>query len=382
MKTKFRFLLFFLFSGISFNCVYADAQDYLIIVDAGSTSSKLHLFNYNSNTAVPEITEVFSEKVSPGLSSYAEDPQNAGASLAKLLDDVNTQLANRHVDANKVTVNVMATAGMRLLPINQQQAIYANVSDYIHTHSPFLLGTIGTITGKMEGLYGWLDVNYLNHTFQNHTTPEGSIDMGGASTQIAFIPEHPTEVSNLIHLTINGQSYPVFSISFLGLGQDEARLQMNQDPEASACYPQNYSFAPSSLGNYSFDQCTHAYANVIAEDHVKQSIPTIAPEQHFVAYSSIYRAYSFFNVLQSPDKVNVDHQIKEVCAETWEQMQVNYPNEAPVYLANYCANGTYISNLLYKNYGLHGVQLKVVDQINNQSIDWTLGAALYQLLPQ
>ena len=48
------------------------------------------------------------------------------------------------------------------------------------------------IDGRMEGVYGWIAVNYMlgrfDHAFvePNRQTTVGALDMGGASTQITY----------------------------------------------------------------------------------------------------------------------------------------------------------------------------------------------------
>jgi len=48
-------------------------------------------------------------------------------------------------------------------------------------------------------------------------------------------------------------------------------------------------------------------------------------------------------------------------------------------LSNYCANGVYVTELLYNTYQITGDDLQVADTVNQRSIDWTLGALIHQL---
>src|SRR3990167_775198 len=197
--TIFVFMLISAISGLAF----AESSHYAIIVDAGSSGSRLHIFEYN-NTAkrVPVIKDIFSEATKPGLSSFAEHPEDASSSLKKLLDDATQALQQQQINPHAVTINILATAGMRLLPEDKQTAIYTNVINYLKNNYAFIIGEVTTINGKTEGLYGWLDINYLLGNFAPHQATMGSLDMGGASTQIAFrSEEHTSELqsqSNLV----------------------------------------------------------------------------------------------------------------------------------------------------------------------------------------
>jgi hypothetical protein len=370
--------LFFL-GLVSGSLAYAEAQHYSIIVDAGSTGSRLHLFSYENSSGTPAITDVFSEKVKPGLSSFTQNPVDAGASIGKLISDANTKLSTLGVNPKDVSVSVMATAGMRALPLETQSQIYDQVRTYLtENHYANPLAFIGTITGQQEALYGWLDVNYLNGTFSSNASSLGSIDLGGESTQIAYqISDDSQTQPNITSLTINGKVYHVFGTSFLGLGQDKSRQTMNQMENAPSCYPIGYTGDVS--GDYTFEGCASNYDQILSSYHITSQLPPIPENQVFVAYASIYYAYHFFDLIQSPDEKNAKNRIAQICSLSWSQLQTDYPSENPQYLSSYCANGTYIHQLLYTQYQLSGDQLNVTDQVQNQPIDWSMGAMLYQI---
>ena len=56
----------------------------------------------------------------------------------------------------------------------------------------------------------------------------GALDMGGASTQMTFIPEHPEELYSNTSFTISlyGQTYNGYTHSCLCYGQTEAHRQL------------------------------------------------------------------------------------------------------------------------------------------------------------
>ena len=91
---------------------------YGIMLDAGSTGSRVHVYHF---TYCPEAPgrpllqgEVF-EKVTPGLSHYAASPADAAASLAPLLDTAQRSIP-RHLWAS-TPIALRATAGLRLLKV-------------------------------------------------------------------------------------------------------------------------------------------------------------------------------------------------------------------------------------------------------------------------
>lgn len=352
---------------------------YAILIDAGSSSSKLHIYEFDKSTDMPTVKDMYSESVKPGISSFATDPENAGKSLKTLLDDAATFLKNNSANLETTKIDVLATAGMRLLPEDQQQAIYANITDYIQTNYSYSIGEIKTISSKMEGLYGWLDINYLLGNFQNQSDTVGNIDMGGASTEIAFETTDTSKPNDEVDFTLNNKHYIVFSKSFLGLGQDESRDSMLSQANANVCFPQDYPMSDGKVGNYNFASCSDLYLQLLKEKHVsKEIIPT--GTQTFVAHAGIYYTYNFFSSDTTPDRATFEYKLQNICNESWDQIQKDFPNISVSYLANYCADGTYESRLMYEAYKLPGSQLIISNQIGQTSIDWTLGAVLHGLI--
>lgn len=355
------------------------ADDYQIIVDAGSSGSRLHLFEYSSKKPVPVIKDIYSDNTKPGLSSYEKNPQDAGASLQKLLDGAMQKITEKKVRPQDVKISVLATAGMRLLPEEKQKAIYENVTAYLKQNYAFDVNRVETISGKLEGLYGWLDVNYLYQNFQNRKPTIGSIDMGGASTQIAFAADYSKKPEDSFKLTIGGQQYTVFSKSFLGMGQDQARLAMNNYPEALYCYPAGYPLTQTIIGNFNFKNCDAVYADFISKKQVVEQIVS-TKNNTFVAYSGAYHAYEFFYSDKAPDQGRMETNIQATCAKTWDKLKEEYKDIPEKFLSGNCANGTYMSNLFHKTYELRGKQLIIANKIKDQDIDWTLGALLHSLI--
>ena len=378
MKKINQLLVFSLFLAPA-QVLFASTS-YKIYIDAGSTGSRIHLFqNDTAENTTPVITELFTESVSPGLSSFATNPSDAGESLKPLLDDVSTQLKQRGI-STVTPVNVYATAGMRLLPVDQQSPIYADVSAFIKdNYSLVKPGDIQTITGKMEALYDWLDVNYLAENFQKHQATTGALDLGGASAELALETADTTKPLDETTLSINGQSYRVYSISFLGLGQDQARGTIGNNALAPACYPQSYPMNGSTVGDYAFNGCRTTYGSELVKQDVTNQLVNLT-DAKFVAFSGAYYTYKFFQPSLVADRNAYDTAIKTVCAQSWEQLQQSYPSESVAYLSTYCANGAYVDDLLYQTYHLTDAQLTISNKVNGKSIDWTLGAALYASL--
>lgn len=110
---------------------------------------------------------------------------------------------------NHTSVKYQATAGMRLLPDSEQEAVYDALYEGLMESDRFVFrgmgrGDIATLSGELEGFYGAVAANYLQGIVDaelrfpagsnieagvQHSGPVGALDMGGSSTQIVFLPE-------------------------------------------------------------------------------------------------------------------------------------------------------------------------------------------------
>ncbi|NXV08648.1 ENTP8 diphosphohydrolase, partial [Cettia cetti] len=196
----------------------------------------------------------------PGISSYADDPAGAGASLKPCLDK-----AMKIVPAEQqrdTPTYLGATAGMRLLReenSTKAEQVLAEVSKAIGEYPVDFRGA-QILTGSEEGSFGWITVNYLLETLVKFSFAErwehpqdtevlGALDLGGASTQITFQPGVPVQDRNTsVFFRLYGTNYSLYSHSYLCYGQTQAlKMLLAALHQASSsaqishpCYPQGY----------------------------------------------------------------------------------------------------------------------------------------------
>ncbi len=378
---KLVFIILIIANLAFFSHAFAHKANYYIILDAGSTGTRLHFFKHNNDKNMPVIEDIFSEKNNIPLVAFAEHPEQSYEAIDLLLQNAVKKIHEHHLEM-PVPIALLGTAGMRLLSSDQQQSIYQQLKNEVADHykNELTLKNAQTISGKMEGIYGWLDVNYLQKNFQNNTPTSGSIDIGGASTQIAFATDKSKKSIDEVSLTLNKVNYIVFSKSFLGLGMDQARESMNIDENSGFCYPKNYNTIQK--GKFDLASCAIIYNQVIDNYHIDQlSMPTYKVPS-FVAFSGVYYTYHFFGLDPTVPSQDTLEQttIKPTCSNTWETLKEAYPTESENYLANYCANGIFVTDLLYRSFQLQHQQIHVLSKINENKIDWTLGAMLYTII--
>ncbi|XP_074262260.1 ectonucleoside triphosphate diphosphohydrolase 6 isoform X4 [Saimiri boliviensis] len=203
---------------------------YGIMFDAGSTGTRVHIFQFTQPPReTPTLTHETFKALKPGLSAYADDVEKSAQGIQELLD-----VAKRDIpfDFWKATPLVLkATAGLRLLPGEKAQKLLQKVKE-VFKASPFLVGDdcVSIMNGTDEGVSAWITINFLTGSLK---TPGGSsvgmLDLGGGSTQIAFLPRvegtlQASPPGYLTALRMFNRTYKLYSYSYLGLGLMSARL--------------------------------------------------------------------------------------------------------------------------------------------------------------
>jgi len=227
---------------------------YGIQIDAGSSGTRLYIYEwaaresevdlghdptpFSHSTSKPTPNQVaFSIRVTPGLSSFGTDaaltPSMAGPSLAPLFAFASSTLSTEGCDlACQATVPVFlgATAGMRILNVAKSEEIMGSVQGFIATSSGFRFDDVSwarIISGEEEGGYGWLAVNWLLGSWQDRATAAttvGALDLGGASTQMSFLPAESI-LASYFNVNVNDEATGIYTHSYLYYGQDQALEQ-------------------------------------------------------------------------------------------------------------------------------------------------------------
>ncbi|KAF2744972.1 guanosine-diphosphatase [Sporormia fimetaria CBS 119925] len=221
---------------------------YALMVDAGSTGSRIHVYKFNNCGPAPELeSEVFEQTAKreggSGLSAYGGDPEGAAKSLDVLLD---VALKNVPESYQRCTpIAVKATAGLRKLGEKPSQDILKAVRTRLETQYPFPVvseekGGVEVMDGKFEGVYAWITTNYLLGKISGvDKEPTAAVlDLGGGSTQIVFeptfkeaahggMPDKLAEGDHKYELSFGARSFELYQHSYLGYGLMEARNNLH-----------------------------------------------------------------------------------------------------------------------------------------------------------
>lgn len=161
------------------------AKSYALMIDAGSTGSRLHLYTFShcdpAPDALPKLEDEGFFTTKPGLSDYRGSPVEAAESLRGLMDHA---MEGVPADMRRCTpIAVKATAGLRLLGEEESSAILKAVETWLENSWPFKLVQDGVTVmdgrdeGKsragagagagtsadplLPGVYAWITINFV-----------------------------------------------------------------------------------------------------------------------------------------------------------------------------------------------------------------------------
>ncbi|XP_033094276.1 ectonucleoside triphosphate diphosphohydrolase 8 isoform X3 [Trachypithecus francoisi] len=264
----------------------------------------------------------------------------AGESLQGCLEEALVLIPE--AQHRKTPMFLGATAGMRLLrQKNSSQArdIFAAVTQVLG-RSPVDFWGAEVLGGQDEGAFGWITVNYGLGTLVKYSftgewiqPPEetlvGALDMGGASTQITFVPGGPIlDKSTQADFRLYGSNYSVYTHSYLCFGRDQMLSRL-----------------------------------------------LVGLVQ---AFSNFYYTFHFLNLTSGQSLSTVNTTIWEFCQRPWKLVETSYPGQDR-WLPDYCASGLYILTLLHEGYRFSEEtwpSLEFRKQAGGVDIGWTLGYML------
>lgn len=399
---------------------------YGVVIDSGSSGSRIMVYRWidpasatlGSPSELPDsfydgppiisLEDGWTTKITPGVSTFGTKPSKVWKNHYRRL----IQFAENIVPAAQIPetpIYVLSTAGMRLLPDQQRADVLQQTCKLIRRNSRFLLPDcaehVKVIDGSTEGLYGWLALNYLMGLYAKpsveNKNPEsiGFLDMGGASTQIAFVPaeeeisKHDEDLATVVLRKNNGktQEWRVFVETWLGFGANQARsrhlnalihLYVGSNPTTNKrtikdpCMPagailKNYEYEGKKFtiqGTGSYDQCLKDTYPLLMKHLPCKDDPCLfngvhAPKMDFekdkfVGISEYW--YSANDIFHSGGEYNFhtfNEKVKSFCDSKWDVIQKNsrngeYLNLPETALLDACFKATWVLNVLHEGFGL------------------------------
>ncbi|XP_015804642.2 ectonucleoside triphosphate diphosphohydrolase 3 [Nothobranchius furzeri] len=443
-KCRIAGVVLLLLAGIAALVTVAVVQDTLkrkeyslefgIVIDSGSSRSNVYLYEWpgekENETGI--VTERMNCKVKGvSISGMKVDPikdEETWKGFNRCMDDIIKSIPEAKHKTTPLFLG--ATAGMRLLQEENKQRseeVMESLRGYL-TSLPFNFQNASIMTGQEEGLYGWITVNYLMGNFLEknlwnaYVHPQGaktvgSMDLGGASTQIAFQVQERGNGPDYLQVKLYGYPYTVYTHSFLCYGKNEADkrildkiVQESSNPTSivNPCYPRGYNTtlnvseiydtectkkartynpdqklylvgAPDSekcgeivKSIFDFKTCSTSHCSF---DGVEQ--PPVTGE--FMAYAGFYYLAQALMVNGTSDLDQFKASVENFCQTPWTVLKQQKSLIADKHLRTYCYSTRYILTLLADGYKFNKETWKNIHfekTIKETHIGWSLGYML------
>jgi len=404
----------------------ANQDKYGVVIDAGSSGSRIWVYKWDNSGSAKTLRKPQavgkSFKVEGGIAAYATNI----TALENILKRLTTEAAKEVPASIQATTPIyfFATAGMRLL----EQQIMNDAIDHIRVilrnknFNPFKLYNqhfhAKVLSGEEEGVFAWICVSYLLGKFEPIINPAqqtsetvGIMEMGGASTQIAFIPDSGNILESKFPLRIASQRYPLYIKSYLNYGIDKVNSWIRQQLKSrntaatkidNPCMMRGEKETEDGVewtGTGKPAECVELlklHVNKIPGDGCNAKpcaigpvyMPSIPTNKTFYAVGAFIGALQTLGVA-APDgsfrleSVNTtanaycQREITEVEAEFTAKNRTLSREK----LSKGCVVGLYMNVLMNHGYELdvNRDKLRSLGTINGTDIDWTLGAVLYEI---
>ncbi|WP_252180629.1 hypothetical protein [Endozoicomonas sp. 4G] len=333
------------------------------VVDAGSTGSRLHIYEYSSDPAngMPVIREKTLSKIKGGVHE-------------EKVDSLDGYLQRLFASASKENINDIyfySTAGMRQIGPEKRAALNDEVRKRLKEKFPSATIEVATITGRKEGLYAWLALNYDNSRIKLQGDTIGILELGGASTQIAYEVDKDEDFI----VKINSKTYKLNAESFLGLGLDHA---ISQYLNRASCFPVDYTLPDGRNGTGDFVTCTEKIKPLITRVQEINNYIGFRPPRNthsFLAIAGFDYTATELGISKNFSIKDLDEQGMAFCNSAWDELKsgkTSYPVNP--FLWHYCFDAAYEKDLLTFGYRLDAIDIPIntASSIDYKS-DWPLG---------
>ncbi|KAI3917040.1 hypothetical protein MKX01_003489 [Papaver californicum] len=419
----FLFYLFTIAKGIHQSSKFDESKPkgFGVIIDAGNTGSRIHVFEFLNEGRIPFIgfdgKGSKSLKVRPALVEFADDPDNAGSSILRLLKFAKKRVPKTQWKNTRVWL--MASEGLRGVGLDASKAILDSCRRILRS-SGFLFENewASLLTGQDEGVYAWVGANYaLGTLVSDPQETTGIVELAGFSVQVTFALREPAPMEFSRMITLAGVTYNLYAQSTVRLGQDAAWKSVHNSNVltsssgslkeiASPCIPKGYGrtlspsvavdashkelLAPDSVGNFSAcrskasallqkrsDECLHPPCETVSTFLPQLRDKPVLPENFF--YIS-----EFFGLVPKTTLTELESAGRHYCDDDWEKLKDEHQGIDELDLLRYCFSSAYVVALLHDGLGIpmNDKRIGFANQAGSVPLDWTLGAFILQTVAE
>ncbi|KAL6548887.1 hypothetical protein OROHE_008732 [Orobanche hederae] len=361
------------FFSIVFFIVYGywskeDSSKFRIVIDGGSTGTRIHVFEYKvEEDGVPKFDfgpgGLGSMRVTPGLSTYVDFPEEAGGSLMELLEFGKRR--GPEMFWKETEIRLMAPIS-RFEVAREDYGVVPESSELVR--------------GSDEGLYAWVVANYaLGSLGGDPKQTTGIIELGGASAQMTFVSNETLPSVFSRKLNYGNATYTLYSHSLLQFGQMWHTDSMKELIVSGAlpspaepikkglvidpCTPKRYSgeeYAASFDARGNFSDCKAAALAFLQhkkEDCTYQHcsvgstfIPKI--DGKFLATENFFHTSKFVGLASELLLSDMMTAGQNFCENDWSSIRKKHPSTDDEDLLRICFSSAYIVAFLHDSLGI------------------------------
>lgn len=320
--------------------------DYRIVIDAGSTGTRLHIFKTNisnKSDVLPEIEEIFFTQTSTGIASHINNQREINEHLSSIFNPAQRFCFQSKIPCNTAPVHFLATGGARILKPSQQKNLFNYVQTWLEDYSIFL-NVVETriLTGKEEAELGWL--SSFENELRNNKPLGAYFELGGASLQYAYLLDGPKDSNT--HFHTSKKDIYLKTGSWLGFGVVEAtkRVVNYWHISQSTCYPKGV----DKKSNFNYPKCFSLFKNYLEvnqnfESH-RNLVDKIVQENLPIKLGAAFD-YLIADGFKVYDPGKYHDKLKTVCAMPWRKIRNDYIDLVSYHQTDICANGTFLLSL-------------------------------------
>ncbi|EGR29482.1 nucleoside phosphatase family protein, putative [Ichthyophthirius multifiliis] len=366
-----------------------DQKCYAVALDAGSSGTRANIYNIDcfKQYYVPNLdyrsSEVQKQKEFPRLAQFQTKVNLLKVDLFMPIFNYLNSIIESPKTRKRTPIMLGATAGMRLLTPNQQQYII-NESITILSQSEYYFPNdpkeqkkwCQIITGPQEGAYLWLNMNYLlgnlnmeNLNKQNTVT---TIDIGGASSQVAFVPiENRVEKNNQnmdMDIILEKMDYKKLrSYTFLGFGVNQARYNIIKSVISNS---ENINLVQNKKNNEKINvyfPCANNGQKIkLPENHQIYAVSNASDSAKFLKFKREFKMQDYYEKLEYLYQMN------------WQQVNLQFWGDKNLYEKVF--NAAYVYTLLQEVYNLKYDQIvNVPDRVDTIYPGWDLSYLMIRI---
>lgn len=408
---------------------------HVIIIDAGSTGTRCHVFRVAATTSMSSTNVKYSSvtpklilptksfKTTPGLSARALDPSGIDAALRPLLNFARESVPTENW--KETQIHLMATAGLRHIEQHLSESIIEACRETLR-ESPFLFEKdewASVLPGTKEASYGWTAVNYAFNALSPMKTPKetyGVLELGGASMQVTYAVPQAT-AKNMVQkkhketVRVGDSVKYLYASSLLGLGHEAARAEyhaiLRKEYEKTGEKPDNpcinRGWTPQTTVQHgealsvgagpskptgNFTACYEMTKKLLGLAENARDCPRTPcgmRKEHlppfdgkFLATENFHYTAEFFKLGKSTTIRDFQHAGEKLCAESWEDVvkerfKKDKKKWEEIDLSKYCFSAAFIVAMLKDGMLLtEDLKFTVGNKVGRYKVDWAMGAAI------